>query len=84
MRLKLDKIDKSQPEVFSALRAAGIGVNLHYIPVYRQPFYEKLGFKKGYCPEAEIYYSEVINLPMFPAISDENISYVTDSLSRII
>jgi len=47
IRLKLGEIGKTHREVFEALRAAGIGVNLHYIPVYRQPYYEKLGFKAG-------------------------------------
>ncbi len=53
------------------LRAAGIGVNLHYIPVHRQPYYEGLGFKAGYCPEAEQYYAEAISLPMYPGLTDK-------------
>jgi UDP-4-amino-4,6-dideoxy-N-acetyl-beta-L-altrosamine transaminase len=69
IRLQLAEIDRTHREVFEALRKAGIGVNLHYIPVYRQPFYEDLGFKAGYCPEAERYYSEAISLPMFPGLN---------------
>jgi len=84
IRLKLDEIDKTQREVFAALHAAGIGVNLHYIPVYRQPYYEEFGFKKGYCPEAEKYYAEVLSLPMFPLLGSEEISYVAGSLSSIL
>jgi dTDP-4-amino-4,6-dideoxygalactose transaminase len=69
IRLKLN-LTKPRREVFEALRADGIGVNVHYIPVYRQPYYENLGFKPGHCPEAERYYSEAISLPMYPALSE--------------
>jgi UDP-4-amino-4,6-dideoxy-N-acetyl-beta-L-altrosamine transaminase len=68
-RLKLNKIGKTHREVFDALRAAGIGVNLHYIPVYRQPYYEQLGFTAGYCPEAERYYAEATSLPMYSGLT---------------
>lgn len=70
IRLKTELITKSHREVFEALRAADIGVNVHYIPVYRQPYYENLGFKPGHCPEAEHYYSEAISLPMYPALTE--------------
>ncbi|HEY6898503.1 MAG TPA: UDP-4-amino-4,6-dideoxy-N-acetyl-beta-L-altrosamine transaminase [Rhodocyclaceae bacterium] len=56
--------------VFEALRTAGIGVNVHYIPVHLQPDFARLGFRPGHCPEAERYYAEAITLPMFPAMSD--------------
>jgi dTDP-4-amino-4,6-dideoxygalactose transaminase len=67
--LKLQEIDKTQREVYEALHAAGILVNLHYIPVYRQPYYERMGFDVGYCPRAEQYYSEAISIPMYPALT---------------
>ncbi|WP_076590887.1 UDP-4-amino-4,6-dideoxy-N-acetyl-beta-L-altrosamine transaminase [Herminiimonas arsenitoxidans] len=70
VRLKLEEIDKSQKEIFNVLRAAGILVNLHYIPVYRQPYYANFGFKAGLCPEAEQYYLEAISLPMYPALTE--------------
>ena len=84
IRLKLDQISKSQREVFTELHAAGIGVNLHYIPVYRQPYYEQLGFKAGHCPESEKYYAEVLSLPMYPMLTNKKLSYVTSSLSKFI
>ncbi|MFL6734560.1 MAG: UDP-4-amino-4,6-dideoxy-N-acetyl-beta-L-altrosamine transaminase [Sphingomicrobium sp.] len=62
---------RSHREIFDALRTAGIGVNLHYVPVYRQPYYRELGFGQGYCPKAEAYYAEAISLPIYPALSDE-------------
>lgn len=56
--------------VFEALRSAGIGVNLHYLPIYLQPYYRDLGFQPGLCPNAEAYYAEAISLPMFPAMTE--------------
>ena len=67
IRLMLGTI--SQREVYERLRGANIAVNLHYIPVYRQPFYESMGFKPGYCPNAEVYYSEAISIPMYSTLT---------------
>jgi UDP-4-amino-4,6-dideoxy-N-acetyl-beta-L-altrosamine transaminase len=83
IRLKLEKINKTHRQVFEALRATGIGVNLHYIPVHRQPFYEKLGFKAGYCPEAEQYYAEAISLPMYPGLTKAQQDTVIDALRQV-
>lgn len=69
IRLKLAEINKTQRQVYDALRAVGILVNLHYIPVYRQPHYERMGFNVGHCPQAEQFYSEVISIPMYPALT---------------
>jgi len=69
VRLRSSEVRRSQREVYDALRAAGIQVNLHYIPVYRQPYYEAMGFEAGYCPEAERYHRETISLPMYPGLS---------------
>ena len=80
IRLKLAEIGKTHRQVFEALRAAGIGVNLHYIPVHRQPYYEGLGFKAGYCPEAEQYYAEAISLPMYPNLTEAQQDKVIESL----
>lgn len=70
VRLRLAEIGKTQRELFTALRSSGVGVNLHYIPVYRQPYYERLGFKAGYCPEAERYYGEAVSIPMYPGLTE--------------
>lgn len=64
IRLKLDKISKTHRQVFEELRSAGVGVNLHYIPVHIQPYYQKLGFKLGQFPQAETYYQEAITIPL--------------------
>ena len=84
IRLKLEQIGKTHRDVFEALRAAGIGVNLHYIPVYLQPYYQQLGFKPGYCPEAERYYAEIISLPMFPALTAEEQDQVVNALREAV
>lgn len=84
IRLKLDQISKTQRDVFSELYTAGIGVNLHYIPVYRQPYYEQLGFKAGYCPEAERYYAEVLSLPLYFGLTCEQQVKVVNILRKVI
>jgi len=80
IRLKLGEIGKTHRQVYDALHASGIRVNLHYIPVYRQPFYEQMGFRAGYCPYAEQYYSEAISIPMYPGLTESGQSRVIDSL----
>lgn len=83
IRLKLDEIAKTHKQVFEALRASGIGVNLHYIPVHTQPYYQAMGFKQGDFPHAEQYYQEAISLPMFPLLSDKQIGEVVSVLANI-
>lgn len=84
IRLKLDEICRTHKEVFEALRASGVGVNLHYIPVYRQPYYYKLGFRPGYCPEAERYYAEAISLPIFPGITEDQQQWLVEAFKLAI
>ena len=75
-RLKLNEIQKSRREVFEELRSAGIGVNVHYIPVHTQPYYQQLGFKPGDFPESEQYYQEAITLPLYYDLSETEQSQV--------
>jgi dTDP-4-amino-4,6-dideoxygalactose transaminase len=70
--------------VFVALREKGIGVNLHYIPVHTQPWYQKLGFETGQFPKAEQYYNEAITLPLFPAMNNDEQNEVVTSLQEIL
>ncbi|CAN6134416.1 WecE Predicted pyridoxal phosphate-dependent enzyme apparently involved in regulation of cell wall biogenesis [Methylophilaceae bacterium] len=84
IRLKLSEMDKRHRQVFEALRALGIGVNLHYIPVYHQPYYENLGFKTGYCLEAEQYYAEAISLPIYPGLTEAQQDLVVTALHEAI
>lgn len=80
IRLKLDEITPSHVEVFEALRAKEIMVNLHYIPVHTQPYYQRMGFKIGDFPEAEKYYAESISIPLFPALTHSEQDYVVRAL----
>lgn len=84
VRLKTKDIKKSRREIFENLRDAGIGVNVHYIPVHLQPYYRNLGFNHGDFPEAEGYYAEAISLPMFPALSDMEQDQVVEVLRRAV
>ena len=84
VRLGLGKLNKTQRQVYEALHAEQILVNLHYIPVYRQPYYERMGFSAGYCPEAEQYFSEVITIPLYPGLSEAEQETVVAELRRVI
>ena len=70
--------------VFDFLRDNGIGVNVHYIPVYLQPYYQKLSFEKGYCPNAEAYYNGAISLPMYPDLTDKQIVHICNKLREAL
>jgi UDP-4-amino-4,6-dideoxy-N-acetyl-beta-L-altrosamine transaminase len=80
IRLQLDRIKKTHREVFESLRAQCIGVNLHYIPVHTQPYYQQMGFKVGDYPEAERYYAEAISLPMFQTLTEAQQDRVVGAL----
>ncbi len=82
IRLKLDEITPSHVEVFEALRAKEIMVNLHYIPVHTQPYYQEMGFKAGDFPEAEKYYAEAISIPLFPTLTHSEQDYVVSALKE--
>lgn len=70
--------------VFQALRDAGIGVNVHYIPIHTQPHYTRLGFKRGDFPAAEHYYDHAISLPLFPALTPDQQNKVVDTLAQAL
>ncbi len=84
IRLQLEKIKKTHHQVFEELREQGIGVNLHYIPVHTQPYYQRMGFKYGDFVQAEQYYAEAISLPMFQTLSDEHQEQVVDVLHKVL
>ena len=84
IRIKQDKCGTTQRDVYTALQAAAINVNLHYIPVYRQPYYEAMGFKMGYCPESEQYHKEVLSIPMYPTLTDTEQDKVIRKLNEAL
>jgi len=72
----------SRKEIFETLRNWNIGVNVHYIPVYLQPYYKELGYSKGLCPNAERYYETAITLPLFPKMTNKDVKDVVDAVRR--
>lgn len=80
----LEKGTEKHRQVFEKLRVAGIGVNLHYIPVHLQPYYQDLGFKQGDFPNAERYYESAISIPMYSALKEEDQSYVISLLREVL
>ena len=70
--------------MFDAIRERDIQVHVHYIPVCNQPYYRKLGFMPGYCPQAERYYSEAMTLPLHAELSDEVQQRVVDALREML
>lgn len=84
IRLHLDQIQKTHRQVFEALRELGIGVNLHYIPVHTQPYYERMGFKPDDFPQSQTYYQEAISIPMFQTMTDEQQDEVIAALRQAV
>lgn len=70
-------------EIFRKLRENGLGVQVHYIPVYLQPYYQELGYKKGLCPISEDFYHREISIPMYPAMENEDVDYVIDKIFNV-
>lgn len=82
IKLKYDAIRKS---VFEKLRKEGLGVQVHYIPVYLQPFYrDKFNYKKGLCPQAERYYQKTISIPLYPKMTDKDALYIIKNLKNLL
>lgn len=70
--------------IFDGMRAAGIWVQLHYIPIYLHPYYRRLGFEPGACPEAEAAYQRIFSLPVFPGLSDDTLRRITSILVSLL
>lgn len=76
IRLELEKLSATRKEVFLKLKELGLGVNVHYIPVYYHPYYRALGYEKGLCPVAEDLYERIITIPLYPAMTDDEVETV--------
>lgn len=84
VRLNLERLRVGRAEVFQGLRAQGLGVNVHYIPVHLHPFYrERFGTGPGLCPVAEDAYERIVTLPLFPAMSDADVERVVEVVNRV-
>ncbi|MED1642038.1 UDP-4-amino-4,6-dideoxy-N-acetyl-beta-L-altrosamine transaminase [Brevibacillus agri] len=84
IQLNLDNLQVGRDEIFNALRAENIGVNVHYMPVYLHPYYQRLGYNKGLCPVAEKLFESFITLPIFPKMSQEDIESVITAMSKVL
>lgn len=84
LRLKLETLNCSRREFFEAMAAEGICCNVHYIPVYYHPYYEKMGYQKGLCPQAEKLYEEIMSLPLYYAMKDEDVEDVIHAVKKVV
>ncbi len=84
LRFKSEMLTCNRREFFDALRAENIYSQVHYLPVYWHSYYETLGYEKGICPNAEAYYSEVMSLPLYYALTDEDVADVVKAVRKIV
>jgi dTDP-4-amino-4,6-dideoxygalactose transaminase len=82
IRIK-DKYKAKKREIFCKLREKGLGVQVHYIPVYRHPYYQNLGYGKNSCFNAENFYQREISIPIYPSMRDKDIKYVSDAIINV-
>lgn len=84
LQLELEKLKAGRKEIFEAMLAENIGVNVHYIPVYLHPYYQSLGYRPGLCPEAEKLYERMLTLPLFPGMTEGDVEDVIKALSKVV
>ena len=84
IQLNLDMLKCGRREVFEALQAEGLGVNVHYILVYSFPYYQKLGYRMGECPNAERLYERIISIPLYYSLTDEEQDKVIKAVNKVI
>ena len=84
IRLKLDMLNATRKQIFEALYAENICCNVHYIPVYYHPYYQKLGYKKGLCSKAEKLYEEMLSIPLYYSMTDKDIEDVINGVKKVI
>lgn len=84
IQLELEKIKVGRREIFEALQAENIGVNVHYIPVYYHPYYQKIGYSKGLCLNAEKLYERIITIPLYPRMTDKDVEDVVNAIDKVL
>lgn len=84
IQLELEKLNKSHHEIFQELRESGLGVNIHYIPVHTQPYYQRMGFQLGDFPNAERYYERALSIPLYYGLNDHLQNEVVATLKKIV
>lgn len=83
LRLNLNRLKCDRRQFFDALYAENVCPQVHYLPVYRHSYYEKLGYKKGLCPNAEKYYEEVMSIPLYYSLTDEDVEDVIRAVKKV-
>eukprot|EP00033_Pygsuia_biforma_P002074 GCRY01002303.1.p1 GENE.GCRY01002303.1~~GCRY01002303.1.p1 ORF type:complete len:407 (-),score=31.68 GCRY01002303.1:206-1426(-) len=84
IQLNLENLSANRNQIFKALKAEGLGVNVHYLPVYLHPYYQELSYKRGICPNAERAYERIITLPLHHSMSSQDVSDVLTAVSKIL
>lgn len=84
VRVDFSKIQKTKKQIFAEMKDKGVCLNLHYIPVHTQPYYEKLGFKHGDFPISEKYYEEAFTLPLYYSLTNEQQDYIVKALKEVL
>lgn len=84
LRVDFDKLGKTKEQVFAEMREKDVCLNLHYIPVHTQPYYQNLGFKVGDFPNSEKYYEEAFTLPLYYSLTNEQQDYVVKALKEVL
>lgn len=79
-----DQYKPYKKEIFSRLREEGIGVQVHYIPVYKQPYYQEIGYPQDECPVDEDFYVRELSIPMYPTLTDDDLEFVEEKLYKVI
>lgn len=84
LQLRLDKLQATRLDIFNALYAENVCCNVHYIPVYTLPYYKKLGYSRGICPLAEALYENIISIPLYYGLSDNDVESVINAVQKVI
>ena len=84
LQLELEKLVASRKEIYEALQAENIGVNVHYLPVHFHPYYQRLGYQKGIAPISEKLYEQIITIPLFPAMNDQDVNDVISAVEKVL
>lgn len=84
IQLQLEEFTVGRREIFDALIAENVGVNVHYIPVYYHPYYQRLGYEKGICPIVENLYDRFITIPLFPEMTDDDVDSVVKAVKKVM
>jgi UDP-4-keto-6-deoxy-N-acetylglucosamine 4-aminotransferase len=84
VRMAFDQISKTKQQIFEEMKEQGVVLNLHYIPVHRQPYYEKLGFRQGDFPQSEKYYDEAFTLPLYYDLTNDEQDHIVESLRKLL